>query len=123
MIRLPPRSTLTDTLFPYPTLFRSWPWAPASAGARPPQDRSAVFGQRSDPAFQRGGVAQVAGIRVDGTQRLVGPARAAAIDFHRDRHAGKAARQHNLPDLHVERVGAGFLPNRDRAQFLPRSEE
>src|SRR3546814_1617574 len=23
MIRLPPRSTLTDTLFPYPTLFRS----------------------------------------------------------------------------------------------------
>src|SRR3546814_4581722 len=26
MIRLPPRSTLTDTLFPYTTLFRS-PWA------------------------------------------------------------------------------------------------
>src|SRR3546814_8437540 len=26
MIRLPPRSTRTDTLFPYPTLFRSaWP--------------------------------------------------------------------------------------------------
>src|SRR3546814_1387042 len=24
MIRRPPRSTLTDTLFPYPTLFRSW---------------------------------------------------------------------------------------------------
>src|SRR3546814_7498208 len=25
MIRRPPRSTLTDTLFPYTTLFRSWP--------------------------------------------------------------------------------------------------
>src|SRR3546814_6938303 len=25
MIRRPPRSTRTDTLFPYPTLFRSWP--------------------------------------------------------------------------------------------------
>src|SRR3546814_17372944 len=24
MIRRPPRSTLTDTLFPYPTLFRAW---------------------------------------------------------------------------------------------------
>src|SRR3546814_9732156 len=26
MIRLPPRSTRTDTLFPYTTLFRSIPW-------------------------------------------------------------------------------------------------
>src|SRR3546814_3800487 len=43
MVRLPPRSTRTDTLFPYTTLFRSWDsgvWAlgegyrspPASAG-------------------------------------------------------------------------------------------
>src|SRR3546814_5395421 len=30
MIRRPPRSTRTDTLFPYTTLFRSWP-----AGRRP----------------------------------------------------------------------------------------
>src|SRR3546814_4070805 len=27
MIRRPPRSTRTDTLLPYTTLFRSWPWA------------------------------------------------------------------------------------------------
>src|SRR3546814_7071793 len=27
MIRRPPRSTRTDTLFPYTTLFRSRPWA------------------------------------------------------------------------------------------------
>src|SRR3546814_19192901 len=26
MTRRPPRSTLTDTLFPYTTLFRSWTW-------------------------------------------------------------------------------------------------
>src|SRR3546814_12861990 len=31
MIRRPPRSTRTDTLFPYTTLFRSWP-VPASTG-------------------------------------------------------------------------------------------
>src|SRR3546814_1511573 len=28
MIRRPPRSTRTDTLFPYTTLFRSWPRDP-----------------------------------------------------------------------------------------------
>src|SRR3546814_5702210 len=39
MIRRPPRSTRTDTLFPYTTLFRSSsPWHHASAG----QFRSAV---------------------------------------------------------------------------------
>src|SRR3546814_18560363 len=27
MIRRPPRSTRTDTLFPYTTLFRSWSWS------------------------------------------------------------------------------------------------
>src|SRR3546814_3873060 len=31
MIRLPPRSTRTDTLFPYPTLFRSNADAPGTA--------------------------------------------------------------------------------------------
>src|SRR3546814_6223229 len=32
MIRRPPRSTLTDTLFPYTTLFRSCDHAPCHAG-------------------------------------------------------------------------------------------
>src|SRR3546814_2409886 len=38
MIRRPPRSTRTDTLFPYTTLFRSAGLAgrPAAAGRRPP---------------------------------------------------------------------------------------
>src|SRR3546814_6048262 len=33
MIRRPPRSTRTDTLFPYTTLFRSKRWAEAYGGA------------------------------------------------------------------------------------------
>src|SRR3546814_4931791 len=32
MIRRPPRSTRTDTLFPYTTLFRSWRARPVPAG-------------------------------------------------------------------------------------------
>src|SRR3546814_9941155 len=54
MIRRPPRSTRTDTLFPYTTLFRSAP-APAThrrptrAGCRPP----------SAPAAKRPAVAEV----------------------------------------------------------------
>src|SRR3546814_1856502 len=34
MVRRPPRSTRTDTLFPYPTLFRSASWWCASVGRR-----------------------------------------------------------------------------------------
>src|SRR3546814_6645458 len=34
MLRRPPRSTRTDTLFPYTTLFRSHPAAPAAARRR-----------------------------------------------------------------------------------------
>src|SRR3546814_1002414 len=43
MIRRPPRSTRTDTLFPYTTLFRSDPYPP-DAGAiwRPPAGRGAA---------------------------------------------------------------------------------
>src|SRR3546814_3395002 len=44
MIRRPPRSTLTDTLFPYTTLFRSTPYA------RPATDRPANRDARAPPA-------------------------------------------------------------------------
>src|SRR3546814_7250424 len=45
MIRRPPRSTRTDTLFPYTTLFRSiQPWT----GTRPKVGRKPVTPQRSD---------------------------------------------------------------------------
>src|SRR3546814_18630283 len=45
MIRLPPRSTRTDTLFPYTTLFRSHRPASATAAAR--SGAAASHGQRS----------------------------------------------------------------------------
>src|SRR3546814_7929073 len=51
MIRRPPRSTRTDTLFPYTTLFRS---EPASGRAGPPAGtRSAWRGLRPLPAASR----------------------------------------------------------------------
>src|SRR3546814_5037185 len=43
MIRRPPRSTRTDTLFPYTTLFRSTPYGPTSA----PRDRSPHASRRA----------------------------------------------------------------------------
>src|SRR3546814_19270836 len=46
MIRRPPRSTRTDTLFPYTTLFRSGPQQRArhSAWQRPPESRCLTLG-------------------------------------------------------------------------------
>src|SRR3546814_12783619 len=51
MIRRPPRSTRTDTLFPYTTLFRSTEWPPPGGGY-----------SRSSPAF-RGSFARLPAIR------------------------------------------------------------
>src|SRR3546814_17540055 len=42
MIRRPPRSTRTDTLFPYTTLFRSRPKAGQSAPSDPSSNRAAA---------------------------------------------------------------------------------
>src|SRR3546814_19171634 len=74
MIRRPPRSTRTDTLFPYTTLFRS-------------------FLRLLDPVFRRPGV--IAGERlVDAMREVVGdprieelpiPFTAAAVDMERQR--------------------------------------
>src|SRR3546814_17950872 len=59
MIRRPPRSTRTDTLFPYTTLFRSIRFGPSdsrSAVCRPDQVRHWVFGgsRRNDLSWLRG---------------------------------------------------------------------
>src|SRR3546814_18849828 len=51
MIRRPPRSTRTDTLFPYTTLFRSTEWPPPGGGY-----------SRSSPAF-RGSFERLPAIR------------------------------------------------------------
>src|SRR3546814_3165434 len=42
MIRRPPRSTRTDTLFPYTTLFRSWSAAPPRRPSTPSPPRCAA---------------------------------------------------------------------------------
>src|SRR3546814_10176997 len=57
MIRRPPRSTRTDTLFPYTTLFRSHRRTPADRAKR--RDRPpAPFGQRAGTSLlQRSGYA------------------------------------------------------------------
>src|SRR3546814_12627157 len=47
MIRRPPRSTRTDTLFPYTTLFRS---AAAARGATPAAARTPWHGEPRSPA-------------------------------------------------------------------------
>src|SRR3546814_20063965 len=44
MIRRPPRSTRTDTLFPYTTLFRSWPSRMRATSVNNRSDRPAPSG-------------------------------------------------------------------------------
>src|SRR3546814_4626112 len=63
MIRRPPRSTRTDTLFPYTTLFRS---APEGGGRRPRHAGAAAMTWNSNRS--RGSVAR----RVTCTVELVG---------------------------------------------------
>src|SRR3546814_15018729 len=59
MIRRPPRSTRTDTLFPYTTLFRSDPVRLARRGARPVEivERAALVEQRGVGRVQIFGLA------------------------------------------------------------------
>src|SRR3546814_4970304 len=52
MIRRPPRSTRTDTLFPYTTLFRSHPLPLRDRHRRQADDDMGVD-QREDPASER----------------------------------------------------------------------
>src|SRR3546814_15915165 len=49
MIRRPPRSTPTDTLVPYTTLFRSHPEAVLAASHRRPRAGRSIMGQKSNP--------------------------------------------------------------------------
>src|SRR3546814_7369267 len=80
MNRRPPRSTLTDTLFPYTTLFRAEPGqARRAAGTGDEADRH--FG-KAEPCIL-GGDAQVAG------QREFEPAAHGGPADLRDRHEGQ----------------------------------
>src|SRR3546814_1870623 len=55
MIRRPPRSTRTDTLFPYTTLFRSASWLQMSSGTHAPRTslKTDTAGARSNCAGVR----------------------------------------------------------------------
>src|SRR3546814_3806621 len=55
MIRRPPRSTRTDTLFPYTTLFRSLAGLHERHRQHPKQRRQAEHGQRDQQAIDDGG--------------------------------------------------------------------
>src|SRR3546814_1493324 len=57
MIRLPPRSTRTDTLFPYKTLFRSVPPVPGT-GLKVGDHRFSLEGDPSAPRVLREGEAE-----------------------------------------------------------------
>src|SRR3546814_12832276 len=82
MIRRPPRSTRTDTLFPYTTLFRSlrggqFPWSRAAAARRrevaQPDDSPSAS---TDRAGARARYGQAAGrLRPDAALLLDGPRR------------------------------------------------
>src|SRR3546814_6491482 len=65
MIRRPPRSTRTDTLFPYTTLFRSsTPKRSKKTGPHPPRVRNAGRPRhKMSPDHLRGPGAQIFGIR------------------------------------------------------------
>src|SRR3546814_16884335 len=77
MIRRPPRSTRTDTLFPYTTLFRSW------VGHFDLSASLGVPGQFDDPKFAKAIDTVVAATRKRNTAlgRLV-PTVASGIDFY-----------------------------------------
>src|SRR3546814_15447153 len=86
MIRRPPRSTRTDTLFPYTTLFRSlprqWPRRGRATAGRRRTAREGVGGRRrrwaagpdSGSAPARGGNAGSAGRRPAPAPRQIGRA-------------------------------------------------
>src|SRR3546814_7645824 len=112
MIRRPPRSTRTDTLFPYTTLFRSataagaatdggaaWALLIAQAMSAATTNRN-IMGSPSLSDFAQCGVATAASAEVTGIAD-----RYTAADVRRDRNAGAGAARRIQPGNHVaERI-------------------
>src|SRR3546814_11846871 len=97
MMRLPPRSTLTDTLFPYTTLFRSAaavgavaPGGPPADEAEHPIEHAADHGQ-AEAGSRQGAAAE---------QRFAG---------QREDRAGEHAGRQHRDDGTVERLVAGVV--------------
>src|SRR3546814_4216870 len=92
MIRLPPRSTRTDTLFPYTTLFRSrdWPLARATAPRTIPLRVSASL--REAFFFERGGCGPGLPLSRENRTRSASAAARASARRRRNRRGGRRAR-------------------------------
>src|SRR3546814_6028143 len=102
MIRRPPRSTRTDTLFPYTTLFRSHPLPLRDRHRRQADDDMGVD-QREDPASER---EQARDMR------------------RRTGHLDRLADRHHRMDGAAAQRDAGIGDARDQIQLLHhRSEE
>src|SRR3546814_7161106 len=102
MIRRPPRSTRTDTLFPYTTLFRSAPPAarrpdararrragrdPAAAGPRRARDARCSRGARQQPAGPSGAFTDA--LARSAPARLAGDARSVHGDVRSEEHTSE----------------------------------
>src|SRR3546814_2616510 len=120
MIRRPPRSTRTDTLFPYTTLFRS---VVGTQPVLPDDDRiSRDRANLLDEPAEMEGDLRIGGPIV-GDGRLDGLGLAELVDLHHPGHDGAARR---LPDERA-REAAGEQKRAERREppvlRLDRSEE
>src|SRR3546814_2327704 len=134
MIRRPPRSTRTDTLFPYTTLFRSrtQQGALADAELRQGEGAGAVRADAEAAALLRVehhvGVVEemlrdgdLGPLQVQAQAEVVGLLHRVGIPQRRARRSvGRSARQH-VAGHEAERRGAGF--RRQEALQVPRSDE
>src|SRR3546814_11674840 len=86
MIRRPPRSTRTDTLFPYTTLFRSPPTLGAAAGFDPLRDSDRAYAD----ALKKAGVHTV---YLEYSSLPHGFLQQTAVTREADRASGETARE------------------------------
>src|SRR3546814_9163446 len=92
MIRRPPRSTRTDPLFPYTTLFRSEEWSQRLArleAPQPPDDADEVMRRQFAGVLDQ--TQQRATLKVDGVTRTAEKAHfeASAIDARSEEHTSE----------------------------------
>src|SRR3546814_1052891 len=139
MIRRPPKSTRTDTLFPYTTLFRS---VPAGGGSRGPAATASIFARppgpvvpcswfisRSQPDTRRGEavrhvVANVVDIALhvlgDGVDEVVEHRQDhAALVAHHDRHLAVHGRTLGLVELGAGRQQQLVEVGTEEARVVP----
>src|SRR3546814_17202577 len=105
MIRRPPRSTRTDTLFPYTTLFRSNPVLTENLTGLARMVRSAVT-----PALENVALWHERDISHSSVERFIGPDATITLSFALARLTGVVAQQLVYP----ERTPIGRASCRDR---------